>query len=175
MGMVMVMMVITMVMVMGVVMGDSSSTTSAAATAPLTQPGSTLRVITGPGLGFAICYIASNSSLICLQGGQQPVSGMTPIVPFQYPPAGTTYTSLSGSLLVLCGLTPQGAASCFSGSGYGQIIAQPPYQVFSAITYGSTGGCGLLAASGLAQCWYPIGTPPAIASSPSFLSCSCHE
>jgi biopolymer transport protein ExbD len=125
-------------------------------TTPVTQPGSTIRIMYAAiGNGYAVCYIASNSSLQC----PLTVWSSTTANNIQINiPSTSAYTSITGNYETLCGLSHQGAVTCF-GSPQSGFPAQPPYQTFSSISYGSTAGCGILASSGYASCWYADNHP----------------
>jgi hypothetical protein len=114
------------------------------------QPRSTLRLVVGDGSGFAACYIAANSTLQCPLSYNDMLPTKSNNLVFKLP-ATTNYQSISGYAAVVCGLSHQGAATCWSTEGF--YVAQPPYQTFSSITYGQSAGCGILASSGVAACW----------------------
>jgi hypothetical protein len=114
--------------------------------------------------------MAANSSIVCIDlvaGG---------VLKMNYPSSssggsGTSFISISGNDGALCGLSYQGLVTCFSGST--ATVTQAPLQTFSSISFdGSSSGCGIVASTGLAQCWgtetetrcdnslYPAPVPP---------------
>jgi hypothetical protein len=62
----------------------------------------------------------------------------------------TAYASLTGISTTLCALRPTGDVLCM---GYNSLTTSS-YLIYSAITYGLSGGCGIMAATGYASCWY---------------------
>jgi hypothetical protein len=129
----------------------ASGATNTNWTTPLinTGPSSTIRIMSGTGNGFAVCYIASNSSLICTSTWG--ASG-----PSKITAQDTAYASISGVNLILCALRPTGDMVCMNAAG-----AYPsPYVVFSSLAYGTSGGCGIQSATALAYCW--LGPTPSL-------------
>jgi hypothetical protein len=152
-----------LLMILIIIMGVTTAAGLTSWTTPLTNPGSTLRLINGNGYGYGICYIAANSTLQCpptYYNIASPSATSTINIPATSSATTGNYISITGIASTICAISHVGFATCFGMStsvttGLAQgYVAQPPYQIFSSITYGTSAGCGILASSGYALCWY---------------------